>query len=282
MSMVRRSTRRHMPMSSRTGIGMMEVLIATVIVGVLMVAALRALGAAVRANVFIANRAKALMLADELLTEIVQTNYHDPDTKDGMGRDLGENGASRTAFDDVDDYDRWNSTPPMDRFGAVKSDYAGWTRQVDVGYVDKSDPNGEFLSPSAKTGVKKIRVTVLFKGDELMKLESIQTEIWAAALASADATDPDPTPALNSPPRADLRADKVTGGSPLQVSVDGTYSTDPEGDELDFFWNIDGLESVGVGTRNISFASQGVHTVILRVVDSHGGQDMQQMWFFVE
>lgn len=276
------NVRSKLAMRQRGGIGMMEVIIATVIVGVLMVAALRALGAAVRANMFIANQAKALMLADELLSEIVQTNYNDPDADDRIGRELGENGASRSAFDDVDDYDTWSSSPPTDRNGTVKSDYSGWGRRVDVGYVDKNDPNGEFLSPTAKSGVKKIRVKVLFNGEELVRLESLQTEKWFSALAAADATDPDPIPIFNEPPRAEFRADKVVGARPLDVSLDGTFSSDPEGEVLAFNWSVDGVESVGTSDRNVSFATQGVHTVILRVVDERGAQDAFQMWFFVE
>ena len=274
--------RSNLALRRRAGIGMMEVLVATVIVGVLMVAALRALGAAVRANMFIANQAKALMLADELMMEIVQTDYNDADAEDRIGRELGESGATRAAFDDVDDYDTWSSSPPTDRNGTAKSDYSGWARRVEVGYVDNGDPNAEFLSPTAKTGVKKIRVKVLFDGEELLQLESLQTERWISALAAADATDPDPIPVFNAPPRAEFRADKVAGPGPLDVSLDGTFSSDPEGEILQFNWSVDGLESSGTRSRTVSFATEGVHTVILRVVDEQGGQDMCQMWFFVE
>jgi prepilin-type N-terminal cleavage/methylation domain-containing protein len=203
------------------GFGLLEILIATVIVGVLMVAALNALGASVRANVFIANRAKGIILADELMTEILQQPFFDPESGTGIGVDSSESTATRTDFDDIDDYSNWNSSPPQDRHGNEKVEFLGWTRNVEVGFVSSDNVKGEFLSPSSTTGVKKVRVRVYYRDEVIIELQSVQTARWVDAQTNTDSTDPDPSPLINQSPQAELRANAISGESPLELKLDG-------------------------------------------------------------
>ena len=79
----------------------------------------------------------------------------------------------RTGFDDVDDYDGWSSTPPQDRSGTVRSDLAGWTREVSVKWVKPADPTGVTASDE---GVKRIIVTVKKDGVVLAQQFVLRTD----------------------------------------------------------------------------------------------------------
>lgn len=45
-------------------------------------------------------------------------------------------GETRTQFDDVDDYDGLDESPPRDASGNVRSDYTGYRVQISVAYAD--------------------------------------------------------------------------------------------------------------------------------------------------
>lgn len=266
----------------RAGVGMMEVLVATLIVGIVMVAALRSLGAAVRASVSIAQHHKAVGLAEELMSEILQASYHDPEGEDTIGLDSGESATPRTSFDDIDDFDGWTASPPVTAAGVPKEDHVNWSRSVQVAYVAPTTPDGAALSTSARSGAKRVIVTVAYKGTVLYRLQSLQTERWMDAYSGIDATNPLPCPAMNQPPVAEIRADKVAGAAPLGVNLDGAFSFDPEGGTLDYHWIVDGVQIAGNATQSLTFSTSGVHHVVLRVVDDRGAQDMTQLWFHVE
>src|SRR3954462_11570088 len=102
---------------SRCGLSLIEVVAATMIVSMMAVATLNGLGAATKSAQSIGNRAIAVGLADELMSEIVQQPYSDPDGSNTFGRETGEAASPRSAFDDLDDYNTWNVSPPQYRDG---------------------------------------------------------------------------------------------------------------------------------------------------------------------
>src|SRR6476660_1423584 len=94
------------------GLTLIEVVAATMIVGLMAVAALNALAAATKSSNSIGNRAVAAGLADELMSEIMMQPYSDPDGASVFGHESAESTSPRSAFDDVDDYNGWNASPP--------------------------------------------------------------------------------------------------------------------------------------------------------------------------
>ncbi len=85
----------------------------TLIVGVMLVAALDTLGAVFRSQRLNAARLTGPGLAHELMGEILSLSYEDPEDPGGsIGRDSGESGKERADFDDVDDYDNWVEKNP--------------------------------------------------------------------------------------------------------------------------------------------------------------------------
>ena len=116
----------------RRGLSLIEVVASTMIVGMMAVAALNSLGAATRSADSIGNRAVAIGLADELMSEILQTAYSDPSGSHQLRPGKRRIDGPRSAFDDVDDYDGWNESPPKYRDGTHMPDRADWRQRVQV------------------------------------------------------------------------------------------------------------------------------------------------------
>lgn len=160
------------------GLTLVEVVISTMLIAGLMVAAMDAVGASVLAREKIVNSIRGQLLADELLDHIVTLAYLDPDTAslgvDSIFRD--EMWATNWgAFDDVDDFVMWSATPPQDADGAGLAGYTGrWRRSVDVSFVDR-----ESFAPlsifSGGNGVKRITVVVTYNNVEVGRAVALRT-----------------------------------------------------------------------------------------------------------
>jgi glucose/arabinose dehydrogenase/PKD repeat protein len=77
----------------------------------------------------------------------------------------------------------------------------------------------------------------------------------------------------NKAPRAVIEADPISSSeAPLTVTLDGSLSADPEGDELTYEWDLDGdgtFDATGV-TVSHTYTELGQYTVRLRVTDPQG------------
>jgi type II secretory pathway pseudopilin PulG len=151
---------------------LIEVVASTMIVGMMAVATLNALGAATKSSVSIGNRAIAFGLADELMSEIVQQPYSDPDGSAVFGRESGESATPRSAFDDLDDYDSWNASPPQYRDGTTIPDRTNWRQRVVVTRVVPTNPS---LTSATDQGAKRIRVIIEFLDQVLADQSAIRT-----------------------------------------------------------------------------------------------------------
>jgi prepilin-type N-terminal cleavage/methylation domain-containing protein len=156
------------------GLTLIEVVASTMIVGMLAVAALNGLGAATRSADSIGNRAIAATLADELMSEIVQQPYSDPNGSAVFGREAGESASPRSAFDDVDDYDTWTASPPQYRDGSVIPNRTGWRQTVAITRVTPANPT---TTSGTDQGAKRVRVTIQYNNQTLIDQTSIRTNI---------------------------------------------------------------------------------------------------------
>jgi type II secretory pathway pseudopilin PulG len=141
----------------RAAFTLIEVTMSTMVVGLMLVAALGALGATARVRHVQSVRQRGETLARSLLSEIMAAAYEDPELPGGMGLEAGEASATRQDWDDVDDYHGWNEAPPRDRAGASLAGYEGWTLAATVEHVRADDPA---VVASAPQGLKRITVTV--------------------------------------------------------------------------------------------------------------------------
>ena len=134
---------------------MVETVICVVIVAGMMVAALEMLGTSARLRGLQTDQSRAAALARDLLSEIMQYNYQDPTLPTVvLGPEVGE---TRAGFDDVDDYNGLNESPPQTANGAAIAGYTGWTRSVQVSWADSANPSVNSL---IETGLKRITITV--------------------------------------------------------------------------------------------------------------------------
>jgi type II secretory pathway pseudopilin PulG len=158
----------------RCGLSLIEVVASTMIVGMMAVAALNSLGAATKSSQSIGNRAIALGLADELMAEILQAAYADPNQTPVFGRETGETAGLRTSFDDVDDYDGYNQSPPKYRDGTTMPDRANWRHRVRVRRVLPADPT---QNSGTDQGAKRIDVEIEYNNEVAASQSAVRTNM---------------------------------------------------------------------------------------------------------
>lgn len=139
----------------RGGFTLVEAAISIVIVATMIVASLYAFGGEARGRSVQTAAAVADGLAAGLLSEILQCKYVDP-ASPVFGPETGETNGTRSAFDDVDDYNAWAETVIQNKDGSTLAGYTGWQRSVVVTYLNPAD----LTVAGTDTGLKKITVTV--------------------------------------------------------------------------------------------------------------------------
>ncbi len=165
-----------------TAFTLIEAVMSILVVGLMLVAVLNTLGASKLSQMRNTEQSLGPMLAQDLMTEILNQHYMEPATTGTFGLE-GENATVRTDWDDVDDYDGWSSTPPQDRNGTDLPGMDGWGRKVTVTWADAADLNS---TSGSANGIKRIDVTVTHNGQPITTLSSLRTSGW-----------PDKTPVVN-------------------------------------------------------------------------------------
>ncbi len=157
----------------RRAFSLVEVVMATFIMGMLLVAAMKTVGNSARADRSNSDECIGFRLAHQLMSEIVAADYVEPDESPTFGPEATENGGSRSAFDDVDDYHNWSATPPETDDGTLIPDRTDWDRSVAVEYVD---PNDLTATVGTDQGVKRITVTIQRDGQSVAQMTAIRTD----------------------------------------------------------------------------------------------------------
>jgi len=270
---VRRPTALTSRTGARRGFSLVEAVVSTLIVAILMVASLTVLGAARAGQLKIADRARGEQLATELMNEILQSNYLEPDDPPLFGPEGVEIGKGRMYFDDIDDYVGWTETPPQTRGGVPLPDYDGWTRSVAVEWANPANLAQASTSP---TDIKRITVTVKRGDAATAKMIAFRSSGWAQAVPTyQDATG-------NRPPRAVAWMTLSTAKVNTSVGFDGRNSMDPNGDALTYAWNFgDGATATGSTTAR-TYVAAGTYTITLTVRDGRGGVDTDRLLITVK
>jgi len=162
-----------------TAFTLIEVVISTLIVSLMLVAGLQAVGAVRAAGQWVDGRGCGMLLAQDLLAEILQQAYADPAWGLGTlgpGADETVTG-NRSLYDDVDDYNGWQASPPQYKDGTPIAWATGYERAVAVTWVNPNNPNQVVGSES---NVKRITVTVRRNGKEVAQLVALRTTAWVA------------------------------------------------------------------------------------------------------
>jgi type II secretory pathway pseudopilin PulG len=144
----------------RRGFTIIEAVVSTLIVGLMLAAALQTAASSVTTQAKLARRAQGRLLADALMTEIVQQNYEDPSGPVVFGPESGESaGLGRAQYDDVDDYDGYTETQLQQKDGTASPDCSGWKRIVTVRWVTQANLAQTSVT---ETRVKRIIVEAQF------------------------------------------------------------------------------------------------------------------------
>ena len=178
----------------RAGFSLLEVVISALLIGVLIVPALSVFGSITRSYALRGHQATADSLAQDLLSEIVQLRFDDPDP---ITRTFGPEDAesTRADFNDVDDYANLLEEPPTHRDGTDLDRVDDFTRSVTIEFVNVDDPA---QVESNETELKRIRVQV-----DSPRLSSPVTLFALRARTSPQ--DTDPTRAKTVTRRVDLQ-----------------------------------------------------------------------------
>jgi glucose/arabinose dehydrogenase len=80
----------------------------------------------------------------------------------------------------------------------------------------------------------------------------------------------------NRPPTAVIHASQTSGSVPLTVNLDGTASTDPDGDPLTYAWDLGSgnFTDSTSPTPTVTFNDAAQHTVRLKVTDTSGASNI--------
>ncbi len=163
------------------GFAMIEAVLASAIVGGLVVAAISLVGSAARKKAFVAGTARARVLCRTMAEEIcsrpvggsavvgVTINPRDPaDQTNGTV-------SGREAFTTIDQYDNWSSSPPKDEGGTIIPGLTGWTREVKVVNVSWLAPD---VVVGSETGFRRVTVRVLRGQKELARTTFLRSADW--------------------------------------------------------------------------------------------------------
>lgn len=155
---VHHQTTRSKPFAARRGVSLVEVAFSAMLIGVMLVATMNGVGAVFKTRLAARQRQQGDALAHELVIEILQNAYADPQDSSGFGPESGESGTTRAGFDDVDDYNSLADSPPKDKLGTALPNSTGWSRQVTVSRAETASP---LQTATVESGVKRIAVTAV-------------------------------------------------------------------------------------------------------------------------
>lgn len=169
------------------GYTLVEVLIASALVGVVLAGALDGMGGAARTWLAAGEAVDADALARQLLDEVLAQSYSEPDYEDAdaapWGIDAGETAYDRGTFDDLDDYDDWSASPPVTRAGATIDGYSGWSRSVVVRKLKKRKVNDFRDDGDDDHGSRQVTVTVSDGAGQSLTLEAVRANRGGAEQA---------------------------------------------------------------------------------------------------
>ena len=164
--MNRHASNRHASSSlrfSRRGFTLVEAVLSCLIISVVLVPALQLVGDSAKSKILQRQSALGAALARELMSEILQCNYVDPNV------DTGE---VRSGWDDIHDYDGYVQTSPTDRTGTALPGYTNWIRKAAIRYVTLASPG---TTSATDVGLKEIVVTVTSPTGRIYTLTALRS-----------------------------------------------------------------------------------------------------------
>ena len=144
------------------GFTIIEALVATIIVGLAIVALVMANGVFTQANAAAVNLSTAQFLVEQIRELTAVLPVVDPTTEDAT---FGAEEGSLVSYDDLDDFDGVSYSPPINASRAAMSDLSSFTQQITVENVNSSNFNQTVADHSSP--FVKVTVTVSQNSNEL-------------------------------------------------------------------------------------------------------------------
>jgi MSHA pilin protein MshD len=158
---------------ARRGLTLIEGVVSMLIMSVLLVAALNTVGVSQISLKKMGDRSRGVLLAQQLMAEILRQDYEEPDDVPGFGREASEDSAGgRARYDDVDDYNGWTAMPPEYKDGSEIPNLPGWRRKVAVTWAN---PTNLAQSYGAEGQTKRIAVAVTRNDVPVAELVAVKT-----------------------------------------------------------------------------------------------------------
>ena len=156
--------------SQHRGFTIVETVLSMLLVGLLLVPAVQAIGAAAKARGLRSTQRQGAELATQLLTEIMQLYYTLPaGTTDG---------STRQTWVVVSDFNGYSENPAASRSGVALTGYTGWRRGVVVDFVDPANPSGPVVFTDM--GMRKITVVVTSPSGIITTLQGLRSAYGAS------------------------------------------------------------------------------------------------------
>ena len=180
-----------MKVTTRKAFAMVEVVMATAIVGGLAAAAMTLAASGAGHKVNAANVARGRVLCRSLAEEIssqsvadwssdgfeLSVNYGSYITTGADARPATVVSAAgrRSLFSVIDNYHGYTESPPKDQDDNVLPGYSGWTRAVTVEIVSFADPN---LVSANETGIRRVTVEASYGGKPVATTTFLRSSEW--------------------------------------------------------------------------------------------------------
>lgn len=162
---------------TRGGVSLAEVAVSTLLIGILMVAALRTVESSLMTWQAAAGSGDGNGLARQLLDEIMVHTYAEDVTQGAnFGPESGEDTGDRSLFDDLDDFDNWSALPPQDAAGNPMNEYLGWSRSVNVQKLNDNS-HGTLSEVVPDQGLRQITVTVTSPSSQVTTLVAWRSDL---------------------------------------------------------------------------------------------------------
>ena len=142
--MIRRKPQFHC--QGRLGLTLIEVLVSLFLVTSVLLVSITASANLLRSSHVESSGIIADQLASQILDEISTKHFRDPDSKRVFGLEANEPNTNRVAFDDVDDFHNYVSSPPSHRDGTAIDGYSGWTFTVSI---QRAEVSGDAIANTA-------------------------------------------------------------------------------------------------------------------------------------
>jgi type II secretory pathway pseudopilin PulG len=156
-----RSSQRH----AHYGFTLIEAAVATVVIGLGIVALLAAMGAGARNSQTSQQLTQAVLLTQEIREWTVALPFSDPDPGD-QGKPPGSDGSSPQVFvDDLDDLMGVTYSPPRDGRGNAIAGLHDWAQTITITWLDPTDFS--VTLPPGDSNLVDVRVDITYQGRQV-------------------------------------------------------------------------------------------------------------------